>query len=74
MNLDITCKTVGDLSADNGKLDVTLNDVNPDFIEQLEVRDIVKHTNSEELIKALDYDDIVDFLEMVYDVKVLEQK
>ena len=74
MNLDITCKGIGDASVRIGDLDISLHGVSPDFIEQLEIRDIIVYADNKKLMDELDYDELVDYLETRYDVKVLEQK
>lgn len=56
MNLEITCKGIANASIMSGDLEITLQDVSPDFIEQL--------------MNELDYNELVDYLENKYDVKV----
>ena len=72
--LDITCKGIGDASVRSNEMLITLQEVSPDFIEQLDVKDIVMYANNDELMNELDYDELVDYLEMKYDVRVLEQR
>ena len=72
-NLEIGCKGIENVSwASQGFMDVTLSDVTPDFIEQLEVRDIMMYADQQKLMNEFDYDELVDFIEMKYDVKVEE--
>ena len=74
-NLEIGCKGIENVSCvGQGFMDVTLNDVTPDFIEQLEIRDIMMYADQQKLMNELDYDELVDYLEMKYDVRVLEQR
>ena len=73
MNLEITCKGIGDVSVRSSELSVTLQEVSPDFIEQLEIRDILMYADNAKLLSEMDYDEVVDYLEMKYDVKVLDQ-
>lgn len=77
MNLDITCKgieSVKSTSVSDCDLLVTLQEVSPDFIEQLEIRDIMMYADQQELMNEFDYDELVDYLEMKYDVKVEAQR
>ena len=75
MNLEIGCKGIENVSwASKGFMDVTLSDVDPDFIEQLEIRDIMMYADQQKLMNEFDYDELVDYLEMKYDVKVEEVK
>ena len=75
MNIEINCKGIATASAPRaGEIDITLQEVNPDFIEQLDVKDIMMWTDKKELMNEFDYDELIDYLEMKYDVKVEVQR
>ena len=75
MNLEISCKGINNVSCEiGGTVSVELSSVSPDFIEQLEIRDIMMYADQQKLMNEFDYDGLVDYLEMEYDVKVEEVK
>jgi hypothetical protein len=75
MNLEIGCKGIENASCvGQGYMDITLSDVTPDFIEQLEIRDIMMYADQQKLMNEFDYDELVSYLEFKYDVKVEEVK
>jgi len=74
-SLDISCKGINNVSCESGgTMSVELSNVSPDFIEQLEIRDIMSYADQQKLMNEFDYDELVDYLEMKYDVKVEEVK
>lgn len=73
--LEIICKGIATASATiRGELDITLQEVNPDFIEQLDIKDIMMWADQKKMMREFDYDELVEYLEDNYSVKVLEQR
>jgi len=73
--LEITCKGIATASATiRGELDITLQEVNPDFIEQLDIKDIMMWADQKKLMNEFNFDELAEYLEMKYDVEVKEKK
>jgi len=69
--INITCKGFKDVSVlSGGDIYATLQDVSPDFIDQLNENNIVSYADMNKVLDEMDYAEIVDYLEMKYDVKV----
>lgn len=73
--LNISCKGVGNLSLDRRDyVVIELEEVNMDFLEQVSAEDIIKNCDLNELLKAIDYDTLVDHLESVYDIEKIKER
>jgi len=72
MNLDISCKGINNVSWESGgTMSVELSNVSPDFIEQLEIRDIMMWADQQKLMNEFDYDELIEFFLTKYDVKIV---
>lgn len=73
--LDIECKGIGNLSL--GKRDyvvIELEDVDMSFLEDVPSAVIVSNHNNDDLLEAIDYNKIVDYLEEKYDIEKIKRK
>jgi len=74
MDLEITCKAIDSAVAygSSGDITVMLNNVSESVIEQFEESDIASYGDTNKILEAMDCDDIIEFLEWKYDVKVMD--
>ena len=73
MNLELECKNI-DVESNSRGLLIELTDVDVDFIECLKAEDIIQYSNVNDLLNAMDSDDIMDFLESKYDIEIKERR
>lgn len=60
--LEIECDYINKVSASRTELDVTLGGVNMSFLEDLETRVIINNHNNEKLLKAMDTDELIEYV------------
>ena len=69
-NLTISCKGIGNISFTSG--DVDLEEVDMRFLEDLDSTDIIYNHNNQNLLEAMDADEITEWYENKYNVKVTD--
>ena len=74
MNIDlqISCKAVVEITGYARSLEITLEDIEPDFIEDLKPEDIILYHDNEKLLEQMDSDEIMSYLEKNYSVEIKE--
>lgn len=71
-DLQISCKAVVEITGYTRSLEITLEDIEPDFIEDLKPEDIILYHDNEKLLEQMDSDEIMSYLEKHYSVEIRE--
>ncbi|NOQ31826.1 MAG: hypothetical protein GQ570_11950 [Helicobacteraceae bacterium] len=74
--LTIEAKAINEIASygSNGLLSIELSEVDGYFIDNLKTEDIIKSHSNENLLKEMDADEIISYLEDNFSVKVHELK
>lgn len=72
--LEIECKGIADISGYGQDifLKVTLQEVDLSFLEDVPAEEILMNSNVNDLLKAMDSSDIIDYLEENYSLKMVD--
>lgn len=71
--IEIECKGIGSVSVYGDGISITLQEVGMLFLEDLPSSIIVGNHNNEALLKAMDYDDICEYLESQFYLKITKE-
>lgn len=74
--LTIEAKAINEIASygSNGLLSIELSEVDSSFIDGLKTEDIIMYHSNESLLKQMDADEIISYLEDNFSVKVHELK
>lgn len=71
--LEIECKGIVDMFATFDRLiKVTLQEVDLSFLEDVPAEEILMNCNRDDLLKAMDSSDIIDYLEENFSLKMVD--
>jgi len=71
--VEIECKGISEIRPRSGGcINMELLEVDMSFLEQVSAADIIKGCDLKELLKAIDYDTLVDYLEEKYDIEKIK--
>lgn len=74
-DIKIDCRGITDISfANGGNGSVELFQPDMSFLEDVPAKTIVNNHNNDEILEAMEYDVIVDFLEKKYDIEKIKVK
>lgn len=71
--LNIGCKGLANVSCNlSGIIELELQDVDMDFLEDVPTSEIAKWHSNKALLEQMDSDEIIDYLESRYDLKMIK--
>lgn len=73
--VEIECKGISEIRPrSGGYINMELLEVDMSFLEQVSATDIIKGCDLNELLNAIDYDTLADYLEEKYDIEKIKAR